>query len=458
MRFQMSLMVNIAVLFVLAAASLVPTPSHASTPDWCNVKDQGAIGNGVADDGPAILACASLGNGTVYLPTGVYCAPNGVSDLTNKIQFIGDGPYASYLVACGNDVTVLTLNNSWSSISGLTIYGYGYGSFPFALPTQPAVHLGSAASNANVLRSYIAFGTFPIKAECRGCHITESVVTYGYGDGGLRSANAYIVNSGQYWLHTSLDQVLPVAGSSLAYGTTITPWAASTAYGAGAVVQISCLGRAFWIQATIAGTSGGSAPACQNYGVAIIDNSVTWMLVAPINHHAAQVDTGSNEVYFNGVDMTGMFSSAFTMTNTLAGAVPQQVQLVHSTPGGSYLHNIQLVAGTAFEMIGGDVSHCNFTGCTGAYAQAGFGDATFNGVRFFNDLGYSIVTGSGVQSLTLIGNKFQTGKIKAVSLGASNDYITGIGNNCNGATGGGLSGSPGTHGYFPAGTAGNPAC
>lgn len=110
------------------------------TANWINVKDHGAVGNGVADDTVAIQsaldACGNAGGGTVYLPAGIYrhnktiqsplVGGPGMGDITartysenkhslhvwSNTTVQGDGPGATVLKpldsALGNMQTILT--------------------------------------------------------------------------------------------------------------------------------------------------------------------------------------------------------------------------------------------------------------------------------------------------------------------------------------------------------------
>lgn len=79
-----------AMLVLLGAAAL---PAFAQSTVY-NVMDFGAVGNGIADDAPAIqnaeLAAEAGGGGAVYLPTGTYLL-NSTVVIGSYIEFYGDG-------------------------------------------------------------------------------------------------------------------------------------------------------------------------------------------------------------------------------------------------------------------------------------------------------------------------------------------------------------------------------
>ncbi|HEX2558583.1 glycosyl hydrolase family 28-related protein, partial [Phenylobacterium sp.] len=84
-----------------------------------NVKDYGAVGNGVANDRAAIQAAVdaahAAGGGVVYLPPGVYGIANGGLNKTNAgiqlkdgVTLQGDGPGVSTIMVLGGNNKDLT--------------------------------------------------------------------------------------------------------------------------------------------------------------------------------------------------------------------------------------------------------------------------------------------------------------------------------------------------------------
>ncbi len=55
-----------------AALAVVPLGSLAGAPDWIDVRDFGAIGDGVADDTAAIQAALDTKPRSVFFPAGTY--------------------------------------------------------------------------------------------------------------------------------------------------------------------------------------------------------------------------------------------------------------------------------------------------------------------------------------------------------------------------------------------------
>jgi hypothetical protein len=90
--------------------------------DVVNVKDFGAVGNGVADDTLAIQAainfCASRNGGYVNIPSGVYKISNTISITTSNIKIIGNGGDFLHDAGIGTDGATKII---WAGSSGGTM-------------------------------------------------------------------------------------------------------------------------------------------------------------------------------------------------------------------------------------------------------------------------------------------------------------------------------------------------
>ncbi|MFE2916566.1 glycosyl hydrolase family 28-related protein [Kitasatospora indigofera] len=98
---------------VAMAAGTQPASAATGSPDWFDVKQYGAVGNGSTDDTAAvqaaITAAATAGGGTVYFPGGKYLVtPSGGSPaLTvggNGVRLVGASSKAATLVKGGNGI------------------------------------------------------------------------------------------------------------------------------------------------------------------------------------------------------------------------------------------------------------------------------------------------------------------------------------------------------------------
>lgn len=96
------------------------TPAGSSTSPYYNVRDYGAVGNGITDDRTAIITAAAAaqgaGGGVVFFPAGVYAvsAPITFTSYT-KVAFVGSSNGASVLKSTA---TVLSVNETIFRFSG----------------------------------------------------------------------------------------------------------------------------------------------------------------------------------------------------------------------------------------------------------------------------------------------------------------------------------------------------
>ncbi|MDH6130751.1 hypothetical protein P3T37_000118 [Kitasatospora sp. MAA4] len=121
----------------LAGAATVAGAAPASAagtsgPDWLNVKDYGAVGDGSTDDTAAvqsaISAASAAGGGTVYFPVGNYLVtPSGGSPalaVTGRgVRLVGASSKAATLVKGGNGI-LLRMSGPGSDPTGATHLSY----------------------------------------------------------------------------------------------------------------------------------------------------------------------------------------------------------------------------------------------------------------------------------------------------------------------------------------------
>jgi len=98
--------------------------------DPANVKDFGAIGNGVANDTAAIQAAINYMNttysgGIVFVPAGNYYVPGGLT-LKGGVELVGEGRGSTTIQAQTVDVTVITFDatSNYAALRNLFIVGY----------------------------------------------------------------------------------------------------------------------------------------------------------------------------------------------------------------------------------------------------------------------------------------------------------------------------------------------
>ena len=98
--------------------------------DPANVKDFGAVGNGVTNDTAAIQAAIDYMNttysgGIVFVPAGNYYVPGGLT-LKGGVELVGEGRGSTTIQAQAVDVTVITFDatSNYAALRNLFISGY----------------------------------------------------------------------------------------------------------------------------------------------------------------------------------------------------------------------------------------------------------------------------------------------------------------------------------------------
>jgi len=98
--------------------------------DTANVKDFGAVGNGVTNDTAAIQAAIDYMNttysgGIVFVPAGNYYVPGGLI-LKGGVELVGEGRGSTTIQAQTVDVTVITFDatSNYAALRNLFIVGY----------------------------------------------------------------------------------------------------------------------------------------------------------------------------------------------------------------------------------------------------------------------------------------------------------------------------------------------
>lgn len=196
---------------------------YAALSDEVNVKDFGAVGNGIADDYSAFLAAIaavqSTGNGgKVRIPAGVYklnttLPINVINATTNKY-------YNLVIEGDGSGNTILDFSGTIAGSDGIAVYGWGgrLGLQGFSVKNAPAVGInfnkGETAGGPNyVHRFYVK----DVIADKNGSHGFNFTNTYMASVHDCESRN----NGGRGFslngFHTSMDFNRCWAGGDLAY-------------------------------------------------------------------------------------------------------------------------------------------------------------------------------------------------------------------------------------------------
>lgn len=131
--------------FLSGLAAAAAFPSIAFGQSVANVLDFGAVGDGVADDTPAINAAIATGK-TVLLEAGNYKNTSALTPLAAGQGIIGDGMGRSALLVSGSGYDAVSLANDYSFIEDIYITS------PSPMTSGKAIKLPSATRGNGVRR------------------------------------------------------------------------------------------------------------------------------------------------------------------------------------------------------------------------------------------------------------------------------------------------------------------
>jgi hypothetical protein len=434
-------------------------------PTWVNVLWTGAKGDGVTDDYQSILAAqtwieSTAAAGTIYFSARLapYFTSQGFTFSTYPICVTGPNLYKNVGIHCGpNDITIFTLNVQGCVLQNLTIYGKGISTLQTPDPvfgaTKPAVRLGPSGGNSVLHFLEVYGGNYALQVEGPDTKSYRSAFGYSYG-----SASVYFKTGGSGWWNRSVtDQLWGINNTVPAASYVINNWASATAYSVGATVYT----QNYMIQCTKAGTSGASAPALKNYEITITDGTAEWCLVAPQTYYGMQFDTGTNEVYVAHQDMTGPFTSAVALTNTLSGQVPRNIKFTDGIMSQCRDNAFDLQAGAEVQITGCYIDASISPTANGVYSRAAYsGNLRITNNRFFGgaqtvqcnisggtntiisdntfdlntNVSGAVFVNADINSFVIQANTFASGTTTAVTVNAgTSDYYQIANNVLNGA-------------------------
>lgn len=276
---------------------------------FVTVKQFGAKGDASTDDTASIQAAidfvAIVNGGTVLVPTSTNAYLVSAPIIVPVgVQVVG-ASIASSALFTRDDTTVMQVNGDYAHIYNLGIYGKGGGADTLTTfgATQAAVVLNGV--EARMTHCRVLGGAPSIRVTNADIFIEDVTMGHSFGDCVLR-----VESGATYVSRCKIDQPwwagAPAFGAA-AFGV----WTAATGYLVGDVVSTG----GYYIQCTIAGTSGAVAPTLRNYELDIIDNTITWRIIIPTGQDAVRIF--ANVFIADNTDVSG--ASIFGV-NSLSGS------------------------------------------------------------------------------------------------------------------------------------------
>ena len=269
-----------------------------------DVRQFGAKGDGVNDDSIPIQAAINFvfdfffgGGAIILIPAGTFkfiasgvTIPGGTS-----MTLLGAGVDSTFLQTFV-DQTILTVNSSNTVLKEFRILGKGNpengdtGSFG---ATKPALLLG-AVGNLVVSHILVGGGSPTLDIRCTDSYIETIIASNPYNENKPYAIWCEPGSNGNSLIRTSTDLGFPAGVSPPGYPglITINARANSTHYNVGDIVTLSN----YYIQCTVAGTTGGSPPALKNYLINIVDGGATWLLMSPVGHVGTYFQSGESHI------------------------------------------------------------------------------------------------------------------------------------------------------------------
>jgi hypothetical protein len=363
-----------------------------------DVRDFGAVGDGVADDRAAInaaIAAANLVPGTIYLGRAHRITGSLTSITGNNITVQGRGEFnggSRIIVDSTSSIDVFTflngqyggLNDVW--IVGLRVYSAGWG----------ITLNGCFRTRVNrCVISEVAFGVRALNSN--GCYVDKVTTTNLWG-----VFNFFAAGTGGVNFNHALTFRTCIAGTNYpgAIVGNAGPWVALTAYVVGNVV----VNAGGIYQCVVAGTSAGaggptgipSTDPATAHTVRIVDGTAQWVFAMPAFVGFLQ---GSYAQTFEVIDcgvLQGLFGFSMEDTSPGAGSEPIFARFMNFQVDHTLERGIRLVAGGSARFHQTLVT--SIFGGTGIEIANGFdGNWEFVGGEVFGcaDAGMVIARGDG---------------------------------------------------------------
>lgn len=324
-----------------------------------NVRDYGAVGDGVTSDATAIAlakaAAIAAGGGTIYFPAGSY-KTDALNLTSNSLSIAGAGRSLSTIVGTNGNTTVSIANATGNSISNITIQGPTTGGVPLYMtgavnPTLTSV----TVQNGETAGAYITL--------THGLTATDLIVEDSAGRGLWLFIGVYNSTFTDTTVRDCVqDGIFLDAGTTGSGGdaraihdvmfagtTTVTNCASGTAAGAvGFSGAYQCVIENLIVTTTGNGNPGIAYQEDQNAGETLVgatrDNTVQRATLTTISGYG---------IYFGGSIRNTVGQVSITNLNGTNGSDGYAVYFASGQGGGDHICTDNLVAGLAVSQTSG---------------------------------------------------------------------------------------------------------
>ena len=303
--------------------------------DVANVRDFGAVGNGVTDDTAAIQAALNTGR-NAYMPSGTYLISSGLSIIIAGQNIIGDGPKQTNILVSGSSYDAITISADYGGVEGVKIYS--------SLPRVSGAFINiNTATRGNYIR------TFVFQSAYIGIHISaDAVITY-IENGEIldctpSTGTGIIINGGNdtFINHIVMDSIgtEPLCGISVKKT------------------------QAIWVSDCDIINFGTPLDISPN---GLLSGLVTWCFFSQLALDSS-IGSGIQVIPSNGATVKGLFfDNCWSSTNNrgvyVASTSGGIVDTVHFTDCTFYNNQLQ---GALVDNAGGNVRNVEFNNCRAA--------------------------------------------------------------------------------------------